>query len=86
MPRHQSRTPSQALAAALLGARTGAGKTQEQAAAALNVDPSTIGNWESARTEPKPSQVLSLGLFYGVPPSTLFRALDPQPAGTACNT
>lgn len=75
MPRHQSAHVPPALGPALRLARTRAAKTQTEAAAAAQVDLSTLLNWEGGRTEPKCSQVLRLALFFGVAPLDLFRAM-----------
>lgn len=80
MPRHQSAHVPPALGPALRQAREHAQKTQAEAATSLNVDPSTIENWEAGRTEPKCGQVLRLALFFGTRPLDLFRALDESPA------
>jgi DNA-binding XRE family transcriptional regulator len=75
MPRHQSAHVPPALGPALKAARVHAGKTVSQAAEAVNVDPSTLDNWESGRTEPRCSQVLRLALFLEARPLDLFRTL-----------
>lgn len=59
-------SPDPETAARLKSARESAGLTQEQAADRLHVSPSTIGNWENARTEPTAGELRSLCRLYSV--------------------
>lgn len=51
----------------MAAARVNAGLTQEQVAAALNVAPSTVRNWESGKTSPNLQNVNKLCELYNMP-------------------
>src|SRR5437763_14066517 len=66
----------------LARARRAAGFTQEALAEALQVDPSTIRNWESGKTEPSPYKRPKLARLLGIAAAQLDALLhDPAAAG-----
>lgn len=56
----------------LAAARINAKKTQREWAALLNVDVSTVGNWESGKTEPSATQLREISLLSGIPMDFIF--------------
>ena len=56
----------------LKAARINAGMTQRQAAAALSVNPATIGSWENGMRSPKVELLYKLCEIYRVSIDTIF--------------
>ena len=60
------------MAISIKAARVNAGYTQEKASAALNVDKSTIINWEKGRTSPSVVAFNKMCELYKVKPEDVF--------------
>lgn len=56
----------------LAAARVNAGLTQKQAADAINIDKSTLLNWEKGRTSPSANQLKQLSVLYNMPMDFIF--------------
>ena len=56
----------------LAAARVNAGLTQVQAAREMNVDKSTLSNWEKRKTFPKAEQLFMLCDLYGCTVNDIF--------------
>lgn len=56
----------------LKAARVNADYTQKEAAKLINVDVSTIVNWENGKTSPRATQLNELCRIYGVPVDYIF--------------
>ena len=65
------------IGAKLKAARTAAGLTQEQAAAALGVSRQTISNWENAKTYPDIVSVVHMSDLYAVSLDHLLKGMPP---------
>lgn len=56
----------------LKAARVNAGLTQKDVAKAVDVDVSTIMNWENGKSSPRAPQIVALSELYGIPIDNIF--------------
>lgn len=56
----------------LKAARVNAGLTQEEAAKSMNIDRTTLINWEKGKTFPKATQLMGLCDIYNAPMDDIF--------------
>jgi len=65
----------------LAALRSGAGMTQQQAAAALNVSQSAVTMWETGKTKPRAGKIPNIAKAYGVTVECILSALDKDRKG-----